>query len=437
MKNLKLLAAAATLLMASTSVYAATTVTIGTVNNSDMVVMQELSKTFEKSHPDIKLNWVVLEENVLRQRLTTDIATNSGQFDVMTIGLYEAPMWGKKGWLSSFDHPPADYRIEDILKSVRDGLAVDGKQYALPFYAESQMTFFRKDLFEAAGLTMPEEPTWKDIQGFAEKLNKPKDGVFGICLRGKPGWGENVGQLTPTANGFGAKWFDMDWKPQLNTPEWKAALTTYTNLLKNYGPPGAASNGFNENLALFATGNCAMWIDATVAASFLQDKNQSTVIGKVGYAMSPYATSKNGSHYLWSWALAVPSSSKSKDAAQQFVYWATSPEYTQLVAKEKGWGAVPPGTRASTYAAKEYQNAAPFAAMTLKSIESADLHNPTKDKVPYYGIGFVGIPEFQSLGTTAGQEFTAVLTGDKTVDQALESIQAFTERTMKEAGYIK
>jgi len=429
--------AATALLLSSVSVLAQTTVTIGTVNNSDMVVMQELSKHFEEAHPDIKLNWVVLEENVLRQRLTIDIATNGGQFDVMTIGLYEAPMWGAKGWLKSFDTPPAEYKIDDLLKSVRDGLSVDGKQYALPFYAESQMTFYRKDFFQEAGLTMPEEPTWKDIESFAEKLNKPDQGQYGICLRGKPGWGENVGQITPTANGFGARWFDMDWKPQFNTPEWKAALETYTNLLKKYGPPGAASNGFNENLALFATGNCAMWIDATVAASFLQDANQSTVVDKVGYAMSPYGTSKTGYHYLWAWALGVPSSSKSVDAAQQFVYWATSPEYTQLVAKEKGWGTVPPGTRTSTYATAEYKAAAPFAEITLKSIESADLHKPTKDPVPYYGIGFVGIPEFQALGTTAGQNFTAALTGQLTVDEALENVQKETERAMKEAGYIK
>lgn len=437
MRHIRTLVTASAMLLASVSAYAQTTVTIGTVNNSDMVVMKELSKKFEESHPNIKLNWVVLEENVLRQRLTTDIATKSGQFDVMTIGLYEAPMWGKLGWLAPFENPPASYRIDDVLKSVRDGLAVDGKQYALPFYAESQMTFYRKDLFDAAGLTMPEEPKWTDIERFAEKLNNPNKGIYGICLRGKPGWGENVGQITPAANGFGARWFDMDWKPQLTSPEWKAALTTYTGLLKKYGPPGAASNGFNENLALFASGNCAMWIDATVAASFLADQNQSTVIGKVGYAMSPYGTSKTGYHYLWAWALGVPVSSKSKAAAQEFIYWATSPEYIKLVASTRGWAAVPPGTRTSTYASKEYLDAAPFAKMTLKSIESTDLRNPTKDKVPYYGIGFVGIPEFQSLGTTAGQEFTAVLTGEKTVDQALGNVQKFTERTMKEAGYIK
>jgi sorbitol/mannitol transport system substrate-binding protein len=429
--------AATALLLSTVSAIAQTTVTIGTVNNSDMVVMQSLSKTFEASHPDIKLNWVVLEENILRQKLTTDIATNSGQFDVMTIGLYEAPMWGQRGWLVPFENPPADYKIDDLIKSVRDGLAVDGKQYALPFYSESQMTFYRKDLFQAAGLTMPEEPTWKDIQALAEKLNKPDAGQYGICLRGKPGWGENVGQITPTANGFGARWFDEHWKPQLTTPQWKEALTTYVDLLKKYGPPGSASNGFNENLALFASGHCAIWVDATVAASFLQDPGQSKVVDKVGYAMSPYGTSKTGYHYLWAWALGVPKSSKSVKAAQEFIYWATSPEYIQLVAKEKGWGGVPPGTRYSTYTNPEYKAAAPFADKTIKSIESADLHKPTKDPVPYYGIGFVGIPEFQALGTTAGQNFGAAIAGQMTVDQALESTQKAAERVMKQGGYIK
>ena len=143
--------------------YADTTLTIATVNNSDMIRMQRLAKTFETQHPDIKLNWVVLEENVLRQRLTTDIATQGGQFDVLTIGMYEASLWGAKGWLSPMKDLPASYDIDDVFPSVRDGLSVKGQLYALPFYAESSMTYYRTDLFKAAGLDMPEKPTWTQI----------------------------------------------------------------------------------------------------------------------------------------------------------------------------------------------------------------------------------------------------------------------------------
>src|SRR5271157_4744149 len=83
--------------------FADTTLTIATVNNGNMIRMQKLTDDFTKANPDIKLNWVTLEENVLRQKVTTDIATKGGQFDVLTIGAYETPIWGKLGWLDSVD----------------------------------------------------------------------------------------------------------------------------------------------------------------------------------------------------------------------------------------------------------------------------------------------------------------------------------------------
>ncbi len=434
----RLLAGAAALsaAMLTSAAFAQTNVTIATVNNADMVVMQELSKKFEEQNPDIKLNWVILEENVLRQRLTTDIATGGGQFDVLTIGLFEAPMWGERDWLVPFENVPEEYDLEDVFQSVRDGLSHDGKLFALPFYAESQMTFYRTDLAEKAGVEMPEQPTWEDIARVGAAVHDPDNGVYGVCLRGKPGWGENVGQITPVANSTGARWFDMEWQPQLDSEEWKTALTTYVDLLKNYGPPGAASNGYNETLALFAGGSCGIWVDATVSAGFLSDPNQSTVVGKVGYALPPVAVHNKGNHYLWSWALAVPASSKSSEAAQKFIYWATSRDYIELVAERSGWATVPPGTRTSTYANEKYLEAAPFAKLTLQTIEKANPTDATQEPVPYVGISYVGIPEFQSIGTNAGQEFAAAIAGTQTVEQALANAQEATRRAMQEAGYI-
>ena len=438
-KHLTISAATAGLaaLLLADPALAETKLTIATVNNNDMVVMQKLSKVFEQQNPDIKLDWVVLEENTLRQRLTTDISNNGGQYDVMTIGLFEAPMWGERNWLVPFDKVPASYDLEDVLKSVRDGLSYNGKLYALPFYAESQMTFYRKDLFDKAGLTMPDQPTWQQIGEFAAKLNVPQGGPYGICLRGKPGWGENMGQITPVANSYGARWFDMQWKPQLDTPEWKQALTVYTDLLKNYGPPGAAANGYNETLALFAAGKCAMWVDATVSAGSLSDPKLSTVVGKVGYAHPPIGKYDKGNHYLWAWALAVPTSSKAPEAAQKFIEWATSKDYINLVAETSGWATVPPGTRTSTYTNPKYLEAAPFAKLTLETIRTANMNDATQQKVPYRGISFVGIPEFQGIGTNVGQIFAAVIANQETVDQALAAAQASTARAMSQAGYPK
>ena len=416
---------------------AATTVTIGTVNNGDMVRMQGFTAEFEKAHPGIKLEWVVLEENVLRQRLTTDIATKGGQFDVMTIGMYEAPIWGKKGWLTAMDNLPASYDIDDIFPAVKGGLSADGTLYALPFYAESSMTFYRKDLFEKNGLTMPNQPTWDEVKGFAKKLHKPEDGQYGICLRGKAGWGENMALVTTMSNAFGARWFDENWKPEFSGPEWKNTLNFYVDLLGNYGPPGASSNGFNENLALFNSGKCGMWMDATVAGSFVTDKSQSKVADDVGFALAPQQVTTKGAGWLWSWALAVPASSNAKDAAKTFVTWATSKEYSQLVAETSGIEKVPPGTRQSTYDNAEYMAAAPFAAKTLEAMAKADANDSTLKPSPYVGVQFAAIPEFQSIATQVGKLFSGALAGSMTVDQALNSAQKVTTREMKRARYYK
>ncbi|RON80550.1 sugar ABC transporter substrate-binding protein [Pseudomonas fluorescens] len=414
----------------------AQTLTIATVNNSDMIRMQKLSKTFETEHPDIKLNWVVLEENVLRQRLTTDIATQGGQFDVLTIGMYEAALWGAKGWLEPMKDLPASYALDDVFPSVREGLSVKGSLYALPFYAESSITYYRTDLFKDAGLTMPERPTWEEIAGFAEKLTKKDKEQYGICLRGKAGWGENMALITTVANAYGARWFDEKWQPEFTGPEWKNALNFYVDTMKKSGPPGASSNGFNENLALFNSGKCAMWVDASVAGSFVTDKTQSKVADHVGFTFAPHQVTDKGSAWLYSWALAIPTSSKAKDAAKTFSAWATSKEYGELVAKTDGIANVPPGTRASTYS-DAYMSAAPFAKVTLESLKAADPSKPTLKPVPYIGIQLVTIPEFQAVGTQVGKLFSAALIGQTTVDQALAAAQQTTEREMKRAGYPK
>jgi ABC-type glycerol-3-phosphate transport system substrate-binding protein len=414
----------------------AATITIATVNNNDMIVMQKLSSQWEQQTGN-KINWVVLEENVLRQRVTTDIATGGGQFDVMTIGSYEAPIWGKQKWLVPVGDFPNSYDYDDIFKSVRSALSSDGHLWAVPFYAESSFTMYRKDLFEKAGLTMPEQPTYAEIESFAKKLTDRSKQMYGVCLRGKPGWGENMAFIDTLVNTFGGRWFNAKWQPQLDTPAWHDAVSFYVSLLRQYGPPGASSNGFNENLALFSTGHCAMWIDATVAAGFVSDPKTSQVAGKVGFAPAPIAKVPNGNHWFWAWALAIPKSSHNVAVAKSFLEWATSKSYIDLVAKDKGWVLVPPGTRQSTYDNPKYLAAAPFAKQVEKAIQTADLSHPTAQPVPYTGIQYVSIPEFQAIGTTVGQLMAAALTGQTSVDQALKQAQAQVTSAMQQAGYIQ
>ncbi|UDL96275.1 sugar ABC transporter substrate-binding protein [Lichenihabitans sp. PAMC28606] len=410
-------------------------ITIATVNNGDMIIMQKLSPKWEQQTGN-KIQWVVLEENVLRQRVTTDIATKGGQYDVVTIGAYETPIWGKAGWLDAVDDFK-DYDYDDLLPPVKASLSYGGKLYAAPFYAESSFTMYRKDLFEKAGLKMPEQPTYEQLRTFADKLNDKAGGVYGICLRGKPGWGENMALVGPMVNSFGGQWFNMTWKPELDSQAWQKAISYYVDLMKADGPPGATANGFNENQALFSTGKCAIWIDATSAAGRIYDPKQSQVADKIAFAKAPVAVTPNGSSWMWAWALAIPTSSKKEAVAKDFMRWATSKDYVKLVGESEGWVAAPPGTRKSTYDSPDYQKAAPFASTVLNAILSADPTHPTKDPVPYTGIQFVAIPEFQGLGTTVGQNIAGALAGQDSVQDALKKSETTATATMTKAGYLK
>ncbi len=424
--------------LAFTTLASAETLTIATVNNGDMIRMQGLTSDFTTKNPDIKVEWVTLEENVLRERVTTDIATNGGQYDIMTIGNYEVPIWAKQGWLLPLEKLGDKYDVDDILPAIRGGLSSEGKLYAAPFYGESAMIMYRKDLFEKAGLKMPENPTWEFIGDAARKITDRKTDINGMCLRGKAGWGENMAFISALTNSFGGRWFDENWKPQFDQPEWKSALQFYVDLMKDAGPSGASSNGFNENLTLFQQGKCGMWIDATVAASFVSNPKDSTVADKVGYALFPtHGELKNHGNWLWSWNLAIPKSSQKAEAAEKFISWATSKDYTTLVASKEGWANVPPGTRTSLYKNAEYEKAAAFAKPTLAAMDAADITKPTVKPVPYTGGQFVAIPEFQALGTTVGQLFSAVVAGQSSVDDALAGAQSTATREMTRAGYIK
>lgn len=428
------LCAATAMTLVTASGALAENLVIATVNNGDMIRMQGLTQDFtDKTGHTVE--WVTLEENVLRQRVTTDIAAKGGSFDIMTIGMYETPIWGANGWLVSLDDLSAEYDADDILPAMRAGLSHDGTLYAAPFYGESSMIMYRTDLMEKAGLEMPEAPTWQFIREAAAAMTDRDNDINGICLRGKAGWGEGGAFITVTGNSFGARWFDEDWNAQFDQPEWKEALTFFVDMMQESGPTGYATNGFNENLNLFQQGKCGMWIDATVAASFVTNPDDSTVADKVGFALAPNSEGVDRkANWLWAWALAVPAGTQKEAAAKEFIEWATSKDYIELVAENEGWANVPPGARTSLYENPNYQ-AVPFAQKTLDSILAADPTNPTVKPVPYVGVQFVAIPEFAGIATEVSQEFSAVYAGQQTVDEALAKAQALTNDAMEAAGY--
>ncbi|MCB4379702.1 sugar ABC transporter substrate-binding protein [Synechococcus sp. MU1644] len=433
MKLANALRAATALTVMTTGATFADTITIATVNNGDMIRMQGYTDDFS-AKTGHEVEWVTLEENVLRQRVTTDITTKGGAFDIMTIGMYETPIWGANGWLVPLDNLSAEYDAGDILPAMAGGLSHEGTLYAAPFYGESSMIMYRTDLMEKAGMEMPDAPTWDFIREAATAMTDRDNEINGICLRGKAGWGEGGAFITAMSNSFGARWFDMEWNAQFDTDAWANTLNFYKGMMDESGPAGYATNGFNENLSLFQQGKCGMWIDATVAASFVTNPKDSTVADSVGFALAPDTGLGKRSNWLWAWALAIPAGTQKQDAAVQFIEWATSKDYIELVASKEGWANVPPGARTSLYENENYKSV-PFAQMTLDSILSADPNNSTVEPSPYVGIQFAAIPEFAGIATEVSQEFSAAYAGQQSVEDALAKAQAITNDAMEAAGY--
>jgi len=408
---------------------------IATVNNSHMIEMQKLTPEFEREHPDIKLKWHVYNEGSLRMRAIADIASEGGRYDVVTIGLYETPIWAKRDWLIPLQ-TSTSYDVNDLLPSIKDGLSYEGKLYAAPFYGESSMLMYRKDLLQKAGLSFDQRPTWNDIQTAAKAMHDPDNEVYGICIRGKAGWGDNMALISTIVNSFGGRWFDMDWTPDIDSSAWNKAVNFYVDLLSQYGPPDSQHNSFTEILAMSRAGKCGMWIDASVAASFLTDSSNSKFSDRWAYTEAPYQVTTKGASWLWSWSLAIPKEAANVDAAQTFINWATSKDYIKLVASKNGWANVPTGTRLSTYKTAAYVEAVgDFADAELTAVYNADPNNNTLLPSPYTGIQFAAIPEFVSIGGTTGQKIAEALEGKISVEQALDSAQKIATREMKRAGY--
>jgi sorbitol/mannitol transport system substrate-binding protein len=407
------------------------TLTVAIVNNPFMEDIAKLTPSLFTKETGIKVKYTIPPEGKLREIITRDISAGGGQFDVIMIGPYEAPQFGTNGWLKDLTSDAEDdksYDVGDLIPAVKNALSADGKLYASPFYGESSFVMYRKDVLKSKGVTMPARPTWDQIAAIARKIDSPQ--MAGICLRGKPGWGDLGASFTTVLNTFGGTWWSAtpDGKvdqAQVDQPEFKKALDFYVNLIKDAGEDDAAGASFNECLTQYQQGKVAMWYDATVAAGSLE-ANDSPVKGKNGYALAPVEKTK-ASGWLWTWALAIPQNSSDPDTAWKYISWATGPEYIKAAGTKTsgGWAAIPPGTRLSTYQIPQYQQAAKaFGQQTLDAMKAAPIDDPgTTPRPGLPGVQYVGIPQFQDVGNRCTQEFSSAISGQTSVDAALKACQ--------------
>jgi sorbitol/mannitol transport system substrate-binding protein len=400
------------------------------VNNPQMIDLQQLTAEHFTSETGIRVNFSVLPENDVRDKISQEFSSQAGQYDVATVSNFEIPIYARSEWIAPLDDfiaADAAFDQDDILESMETSLkGEDGKVYGQPFYGESSFLMYRKDVFDAQGVTMPARPTWQQVADIAAQVDDVEPGMAGICLRGQPGWGQVFAPLTTVVNTFGGTWFTEDWQAQVDAPEFREAATFYVDLVRSHGENGAPQAGFTECLNNLIQGNAAMWYDATSAAGSLEAAD-SPVRGKIGYAPAPVVKT-DSSGWLYAWAWGIQQASEKKDDAWKFVSWASSKEYEELVGTELGWSRVPAGKRASTYENPRYvQEAAAFAEPTRSAIESADPTDPGVQPRPAIGIQFVGIPEFPDLGTQVSQDISSAIAGKMTVDEALRRGQELAD----------
>lgn len=404
--------------------------TVAIVSNPQMQDAISLEDRFRQENPGIEVDFVSLPENEARAKITTSVATGGGEFDAVMISNYETAQWAEYGWLEnlqpSIDDSPG-YDDGDFIPSIREDLSYEGDMYSVPFYGESSFLAYRKDLFDEAGVEMPENPTWDEVAVLAAELDGVEPGVSGICMRGLAGWGEMLSPFNSMLHTFGGRWYDPDWNAELDSPEFRRTAEFYVDLTREHGQPGAANSGFGDCLNRYAQGRAAMFYDSTSMVSTIEDDSAGKVAGLNGYAPAPVSESGYGG-WLYTWSLGIPATSEHKEQAWAFLEWMTDKDYIRLVAEEYGWQRVPPGNRLSTFDEPGYREAAgAYAEPMLEGIEQADPADPATRPVPYHGIGFLAIPEFQDLGTRVSQQLSAAIAGQMTVEEALAQSQRYAE----------
>lgn len=405
---------------------------IASVSNQDMLWMAQLAELYRGAQPELELEWHFMKENTLHRRALANAILDKCQYDIVTLGSYQIPIWAEAGWLAPVTALSDDYDRTDLIEPVVAALTHAGQLYALPFYAESALLYYRADWFKQAGLTMPAQPTYEDIQRFAKHLTDRGQQRYGVCLRTKPDFLEALSTVTMMVNGFGGQWFNRQWMPQLKTEPWRQAVATYVSMVQQWGPERPRQIGYQEALALFASGHCGMWLDATVAAGTLYNPGQSVVASTVRMAPLP-STGRRGarSQWLWVWALAVPSAGHKQAQAHAFIEWATSPAYRQAAQARFGALATPAGTRYSTYKDSRYLAVAPFAPRVLEAITSVEPSQKIDSAQSNQGLQYVSIPEYSAIGTETIWNIYRVVLGKQPLQQALTDSQRFATQALR------
>ena len=396
-------------------------------SRSEFVAMQKLLPAFTAA-TGIEVKMVQLQETPLRAKTGLELSAPSTDIDVIMTDFQLMKKYASAGVLEPLDgylENIATFDRSDYQPPFLDALTYEGQLYGLPLYQDANILMYRADIYAELGLNVPE--TVEELAANAKAITDwgKSQGVYGIALRGQRGMGVNEWTWPTFLWAFGGgyyKDFPTDMHPDLDSPEAIAALEYYVNMINNYAPPGAANYSYVEVQTDLMQGKVAMIIDSATLGVRAEDPTQSTVAGKLGYAVVPGGSGGRQPGF-YTWTVVVPAKAAHKEAAAQFIAWMLSPE----IAPQLGWSA-PNQALEQVYdipAYPGYSQSRPLVDIMKESLALAD---------PDYRPR---IDEQTEVGTEVSIAISDAIAGTKTAEQALKDANAAINAILKAAGYIQ
>lgn len=391
------------------------TVTLVTANHPWAEAIKPLLPEFQKA-TGIKVNVDSFFEDQLTQKLTVQFTSGSATPDVfMYRPLQEGKLFYKNGWVQSLDDyvtKDASYDFNDFSKTAIGTTTIDGKLAGIPIITEQEILYYRKDLLQKAGIAVPK--TLDELVAAVKKLHDPQNEVYGFVARGQRS--PLVTQVSSFLYSEGADFTNGD-KATINTPEAVKAFTTYGTLLKDYGPPGVLNMSWPQAIGIFAQGKVAFYTDANSIYNNATDPAKSKIADQVGFAVFPGGKAGSKPYNITSWGLAMNTKSENKDAAWEFIKWATSKDIV-LKTQQKG----NPGARASVWDMPDGTTG--FPADLVPVIKESVKGGVDHDRPTVISVG--------EARDAVGEIVQKVMTGETNIqpvaDKANEALQAIMDK---------
>ncbi|MBD3304873.1 extracellular solute-binding protein [candidate division KSB3 bacterium] len=387
-----------------------------------------LIEEFEKM-TGINVEMELLQRRAMNTREEMELSASKGAYDVTHNAppkrvRYARANWAAplNGFIKNSDLTSPDFNLDDFVPAYLDMLKIDETIYGLPFSGETNLLYYRTDIFEEHGIAGPPQ-TIDELEEIAAKIDT--EDIPAFVTRAVKGQGINVYTWATFLRSYGGDFFDQDLKPTLDTPEAILATEKYAEILQNYGPFGVSGYSHYECTTDFSQGKVAMFLGAGPwGASVFNDPAKSKIIGKWMAAQVP-AGPEGRFTDAYTHGMMIPANAANKEAAWLFIQWYTSTE-TQLAraVKEGGDGSV---TRISVFNDPDYQEwykKGNWAAAQLEAVEK-------------YGAELRpnSLPEWLEVGDRIGAAVQQVIAGEATAEEAMTAANEDVYQIMQEAGY--